>query len=460
MSGRFLLADEDAAEREALTAACRAAGYETVSVAGAAEALASVAARHPDVIVLGVRLLSKDGFALLPRLVAGDAPPSLVALASRGDVPLALEALQRGADDFLEKPVRSELLLAVLGRVLRCRAVLAERDRLRAELALASGGPLLALSAPMRRLLERLERVAAAPRTTVLIRGEAGVGKELVARTVHERSDRRAAPFVVLDCASVGEPRLAAELFGHEPGAFPGALPSGAPGLLAAAEGGTLLLREIGELGPGLQARMLRVLEERAYRRVGGDRDVLADVRLMASTRRDLESLVAAGAFREDLFYRLNVLSLRAPPLRARREDLLPLAQSFLRRFAADTGRELTGFSPAAAALLLEHAWPGNVRELRNAVERAALVAGGARVEPADLGLARNVPAPLPRSVEDPGDRFASFPRELSLRAWEEALIRRALRETAGNKAHAARTLGVNRATLYNKLKRYGLGQV
>jgi DNA-binding NtrC family response regulator len=469
MPGLILIADDEGAIREALAAVCRGEGHAVLSASTADEALAEVERARPDVLLLDLHMPGRNGLDVLPLAVAGESAPAVVVMTGRADVPTAVLAMRRGAADFLEKPVRREVLVAVLERALRARAVRAERDRLREELAVQRGGPLLAESPVMRRLLDQIARVASTPSTTVLIQGESGAGKELVARAVHERSERRERPFVALNCAALNEPLLEAELCGYEPGAFTGARPKGAEGLLAEAEGGSLLLDEVGELAPALQAKLLRVLQERVYRRVGESADRPCDVRFIASTHRDLGQRVADGLFREDLFYRLNVLSLRVAPLRERREDVLPLATRFLGQLASRLRRELTGFSGAAVELLQAHDWPGNVRELANAVERAALLADGPTIEPAHLGslavaagatrrrsAAPAEPAPVVRAAHSDASDWEA-PKDLSLRSWEEALIRRVLRETDGNRSEAARHLGVNRTTLYNKMKRYGI---
>ncbi len=298
-----------------------------------------------------------------------------------------------------------------------------------------------------------VERSAAAPRTTVLIHGESGVGKELVAREIHSRSARRTRPFIALNCASLGEGLLEAELFGYAPGAFTGALPGGREGLFASAEGGTILLDEIGELDLGLQARLLRVLQERSFRPVGSDVDRPMDVRILAATNRDLSRMVAEGRFREDLYYRLNVLSIRVPALRERLEDLAPLA----RRFTEDLSAEMRIPAPLLAAgtlaRLARHAWPGNVRELRNVIERALVLAGGATIEAEHLGLESNGV----ETISQPKGPLVLDVHDRSLKSVERALIERVLAESSGNRSAAARVLGVNRATLYNKLRVYGL---
>ncbi len=316
--------------------------------------------------------------------------------------------------------------------------------------------PIVGASEPIQTLATAIERVARAPRTTVLITGESGVGKELAARAVHERSKRAARPFVAVNCAALTDSLLEAELFGYEPGAFTGADPKGRLGLIAAAESGTLFLDEIGELAPLLQAKLLRFLQERVYRRVGSTRDLAMDVRVIACTNRDLASLVAQGTFREDLFYRLNVLSLRVPALRERSSDIELLARHFLVSLAEELEQVPSELSPSALERLKGYPWPGNVRELRNCMERAALLGGGATLQADDLEL---TPPPTSASLTPfVPSAGASMPFEdLSLRSVEEAVIRHVLLESGGNRSQAARVLGVNRTTLYNKLRAYSI---
>ncbi len=308
------------------------------------------------------------------------------------------------------------------------------------------------VSAQARALDELIDRVSAASNSTVLLTGESGVGKEVVARTIHERSRRRDGPFLGLNCAAVTEGLLEAELFGYEPGAFTGGVAAGRTGLFAQAAGGTLLLDEIGELALPLQAKLLRVLQERSFRRVGGLRDETLTARVIAATNRDLTEMVARGTFRDDLYYRLNVMQLRVAALREHPEDIEPLARQFLRELALESEREGVDFEPEALETMRRHDWPGNVRELRNAVERGLCLCPGTRIDGASLGLEPSGRRPSPSSHErsiDIGDG--------SLRGVEERLIRRVLADQGGNRSSAARVLGINRATLYHKLKHYGI---
>jgi DNA-binding NtrC family response regulator len=458
MSFHVLIADEDPGVLSGLSLLCRSAGY-TISEAGSgARALATVREQRPDIALVDVHLpLRADGSTeeheVVPALLASEGAPAVVVMSGVADVPTAVRAMRQGAADFVEKPVRRDVLEGVLARVARQRSIERERDSLRDEIARLRSGPIVGASPAIRRLLEQIARVAATPRTTVLVTGESGVGKELVARAVHEHSARAARPFVALNCAALSEPLLEAELFGYEPGAFTGGAPKGRDGLLAAAEGGSLFLDEIGELAPVLQAKLLRVLQERVYRRVGGNTDREMDVRIIASTNRDLSRMVEEQRFREDLFYRLNVMSLVVPALRERAQDVALLAGHFLTRYAGEFKKDLRRFSPAALELLERGSWPGNVRELQNTIERAALLCNGPEILPEHLGPAQGRPA----GAGGRAGAADSLPlADRSLRAMEEALIRRVLEECGGNRSRAAAVLGINRTTLYNKLRVYG----
>ena len=448
MSTRILVADDDAKVREGLVVLCEALGYRTFEAGDGREALAIARRVAPEVIFLDLEMPVRTGLEVLPELVELEPHPQVVVVTGMGNVQTAVAAMRAGAADFLEKPVHRDLIEGVLERVFRGRALARERDLLRGEVARLRSGPIIGRSREIEQVLDQIQRVASTPRTTVLIGGESGVGKELVARAIHENSARADGPFVALNCAALAENLLEAELFGYESGAFSGAHPKGREGLVSSANGGSLFLDEIGELALELQAKLLRVLQERVYRRVGGTEDRATDVRFIASTNRDLAGMVEAGQFREDLFYRLNVLSIVVPALRERREDVPLLAEHFLAQLSGEFGRDFAGLEPEALAALQAHPWKGNVRELRNAIERGALHSTGDTIAAADLGL-----APGPRRLG--GDDLQLELPDFNLRKMEEALIRRALVETQGNRSRTARLLGVNRTTLYNKLRGY-----
>ena len=447
MPAHLLIADDEDGIRTGLAVICRAAGHRTLEAASGRETLERARSETPDLVLLDLDMPEGSGLEILPELVALDHSPSVVILTGHADVRTAVRAMQLGAVNLLEKPVEPEVLQEVLARVLAQRSIRSERDRLRDELATLLAGPVVGRSGAIRRVMEHVDRIAGTPRTTALITGESGVGKELVARAIHERSVRNTGPFVALNCAAISESLLEAELFGYEPGAFTGGDPRGRDGLLAAAEGGSLLLDEIGEMRADLQAKLLRVLQERSYRRVGGNRDIPMDVRIIASTHRDLVSMVENGHFREDLYYRLNVLSIVVPPLRERPEDVAPLAVHFLDQISAELGRSFVGFSDGAIDVLEGHPWPGNVRELRNVIERAVILAQEGTIQPQHLALE----APALRNGSQDAPRVQSW----NLKTVEEGVIRHALEEFEGNRSRVARELGINRTTLYNKLRAY-----
>jgi len=449
----ILIADDDAGIRAGLVAICMAGGHRTSEAGTGAETLRRTTAERPDLVLLDLRMPEGDGLEILPKLVALDEPPAVVILTGYADVRTAVQAMRLGAATVLEKPVDPPGLREVLERTLATRGVKEERDRLREEVAELRAGPIIGRSPAITRVLEHIERVAATPRSTALITGESGVGKELVARAVHDRSARAAGPFVALNCAALAEGLLEAELFGYEPGAFTGGDPKGPGGLFAAAKGGTLFLDELGELDLGLQAKLLRVLQERTFRRVGGTLDLQMDTRIVASTNRDLAQMVEEGIFREDLFYRLNVFSIIVPPLRTRCEDIAPLATHFLAQFGEELARPFTGLSDGALACLEAHAWPGNIRELRNTIERAAIMTSSGEISAQGISFGEIAqPSTGARQSWAPDELPED---ELSLERMEAAMIRRALDVTRGNKGRAARALGIHRSTLYKKLEVY-----
>ena len=308
----------------------------------------------------------------------------------------------------------------------------------------------------MQKVMDQIDRVSRTPGTTVLIQGESGTGKELVARAVHFDGDRRNRPFMAINCAALNESILEAELFGYEKGAFTGANTTGKKGLFEAADGGTVFLDEIGEMSQPLQAKLLRVLQENSFKRGGGVHDVHVDIRVIAATNRDLWEEVTAGRFRKDFYFRLNVMPIRVPSLRERRQDIPELANYFLERFAESLRKNINGLSDEAQRVLLDHAWPGNVRELRNVCEYAVIVCDGSMIEPRHLALSE-LPAETV-GVEDDGGMVLPL-KDWSIRSMEEELIRMVLSETRFNITRAARELGINRSTLYNKMRDYGLSR-
>jgi DNA-binding NtrC family response regulator len=394
----------------------------------------------PDVVLLDYRLPDMDGEEVLARILEQEEAPEVVILTAHGSVDIAVKAMKRGAFDFLEKPCRLAELEVVVDKAAHTRTLRHENRCLRRILG-GTGGEIYldpgAQAEDFRRLLDKI----AASDLPVLITGETGVGKEVVARMIHRNSARAAAPFLVADCAALQSTLIESELFGHERGAFTGAH-AARPGLVEAARGGTLFLDEIGELEASLQSKLLRLLESGEYRRVGGCRNLQADARFIAATNRDLPAEIAAGRFREDLYYRLNVLAVRVLSLRERREEIVPLAEHFLRN---SKGKGLR-FADETLEYIAKYDWQGNVRELRNVVERMAVLADGEVLEPEDLP---------PEIKMRPAHGGGSSP---SLAGAERRHILRVLDDAGGNKKKAAELLGISPTTLYSKLKAYGEG--
>jgi two-component system response regulator HydG len=375
----------------------------------------------------------------------------VVVITAFGSMEAAIEAMRAGAFDFLTKPFEMDALAWAVHRACHHHELKAEVRRLRAAISeTTSTDELVGTSSAMKELRALMAKVAVSD-ATVLITGESGTGKEVVARALHRGGRRASGPFVAINCAAMPEPLLESELFGHTRGAFTDAK-AARPGLLVDAGGGTLLLDEVGDMPLGLQVKLLRALEQRSVRPIGSNAEVKFDARILAATNRDLESAVEEGRFREDLFYRLNVLNIALPPLRSRGGDVLQIAQSFIVHFSRATDKDVQGISPAAADKLVEYPWPGNVRELRNAMERAVAMTGYDHISIDDLP--EKIRGYRPRHVLVAGDDLSEL---APLEEVERRYILRVLEAAGGNKSLAAQRLGVNRKTLYRKLKSYGL---
>lgn len=452
MSDTILVIDDEPAIRRAIVKA-----FPDITVLQAesvAEALERTQDGYPDVVLLDQQLPDGQGLESVSRLRAIDPELPIVLLTGHGSTDLAVEALKIGVTDYLEKPFKIERLRLTVSNLL-------ERQRLGRQVARLSGvasgrSQFICASPAMKRVSALIKRVAAVPSTTVLIQGESGVGKELVAKAIHERSSRSKASFVAINCAALSENLLEAELFGYERGAFTGADAKGKLGLFQAAEGGTIFLDEVGEMPLNLQTKLLRVLQERCVRRVGGLEDIPVDVRVVAATNRDLRAEVVAGRFRNDLYYRLRVVPLVVPPLRERVDDILPIAEALLGRLGPELGRPGIQLSPSAQTAMQVYVWPGNVRELANAIERGVISAGGDDIEAEDLMLDELLP-----NTELGDDNTVSIPagsllipaQERNLASIERMVVQAVMDECAGQKSRAADMLGINRTTLYNKLK-------
>jgi len=446
---RVLVVDDEPGVRESLRMLLKDE-CEVVTAASASEALERLAAASPDVVLLDLVMPGRSGLDLLSDLRERSPEAEVVVLTATKTVATAVEAMKRGAADYVTKPFEVDALRLKVRRFLEQRDLEREVERLRDEVAARDRlGALLGRSAPMQQLFRAVRRVAGS-RASILVRGESGTGKELVARAIHELGPRRDAPFVAVNCAAIPETLMESELFGHERGAFTDAREA-RMGKFEAAGGGTLFLDEIGEISPAVQAKLLRVLQERTIERLGGGRPIEVDVRIVAATNRDLEAAVAAGEFRSDLYYRINVVPLEVPPLRARRDDIPLLVASFLERLAADEGGPRRELSAEAWEALQRHDWPGNVRELENAIERATTLAEGPGIGLEDLPEEVRL-AGLKAAV-----RAGQMPFDEAVSRFERDLLQEALERARWNQTRAAEHLGITRRQLKLKMDRYGL---
>jgi DNA-binding NtrC family response regulator len=443
-----LIVDDDAPMCAMLAKGLGRKGFQCQFRTSADEALTLMQTESFDVVVTDLNMRAMNGLELCARIVANRPDVPVVVITAFGSVETAVGAIRAGAYDFITKPVDVEALALTLARAVEHRALRQELRRLRQALAEPRRfDEMIGESATMKKLQALLGQIIDST-TSVLVTGESGTGKELVARALHQLGARKAGPFVAINCAAMPEALLESELFGHVRGAFTDAR-SDRAGLFVQASGGTLFLDEIGDMPLGMQAKLLRALQERKARPVGGDREIPFDVRIVAATNRDLDSAVAEQRFREDLYFRINVIQIAVPPLRTRGNDVLLLAQSFVEQFAARTGKRVTGLGEAVAQRLLSYSWPGNVRELENAIERAVAVTRFAEITVDDL----------PERIRDYHVSHvliaAEDPSELvPMEEVERRYIARVMQAVGGNKTLAAKVLGFDRKTLYNKLER------
>ena len=442
--------DDEPVIRELLNVIVSTAGYEVETFAGGAEVLAC-ADPPPGAVILDLMMPEVDGVAVLKELKRRHPTLPVLILTAVNEVSRAVEVTKLGAYDYLVKPIDQERLKATLDRILSRGSLTDEAVPLKSELGdRFHVKNIIGSSAAMRRVYEQIEKVSDSD-ITVFISGESGTGKELVAKAIHYGSLRSDEPFIDVNCAAIPEGLQESELFGHEKGAFTGALATH-PGKFEQAAGGTVFLDEIGEMSPSAQARLLRVLQERCLQRVGGTKTIDLDVRVISASNRDLESMVADGSFRQDLFYRLVVFPIDLPPLRYRREDIPLLVDHFIDKHGRDAGKRVNGVEPAAMEALKAHTWPGNVRELENVIHRSLLLADGSVIELDDLpsGLGSGTASPTEESS-------APISVAMSLDELEKAAIQKSLKRHGGNLSDVARQLGIGRSTLYRKLEQYGL---
>ena len=446
-----LVVEDGQSQREILRDFLRDEGYDVVEAENGNKAIEAVKNGYFDLVLLDYKMPEKDGITVLEEVKDINAEIDVIMMTAYGSVDTAVRAMKAGAADYITKPIELEELRILIGRIAERQTLRKENEILREELRRkgVTTDQIIFKSAAMSEVVNLSGRVANSS-ATVLIQGESGTGKELLARLIHNLSPRSQRPMIVVNCAALSENLLESELFGHEKGAFTGASRRRI-GRFEEADGGTLFLDEIGELSPSVQVKLLRFLQEREFQRVGGNRTIRSDVRIISATNRNLQREVKDGTFREDLYYRLNVVTIAVPPLRERKEDLSPLIDHFLNRFAVGNGKEIRGISSEARDLLLRYDYPGNVRELKNIIERAFVITRGPVITSRDLPFSRS-------SVHLHMSNVKTW-RSLreSVEDLECRMIRRALQETANHQTKAANLLGISERMLRYKLKKYGL---
>jgi two-component system nitrogen regulation response regulator NtrX len=450
MKPTILIVDDEPGVRNALSGVLRDEGYSVEAVASGEQCLERVTRGSVDLIVLDVWLPGMDGLATLARLRERQTDAQVVLISGHGNIESAVRAIKMGAFDFVEKPLSLEKTVLVVRNALHQRRLEAENRALRAKVDRTQ--TMVGESYAMRQLREQVA-MAAPTNGRVLIYGENGTGKELVARTVHALSRRRAANFVEVNCAAIPEELIESELFGHVRGAFTGAV-ADRRGKFEVADGGTIFLDEIGDMSLKTQAKVLRVLQEQTMEPVGGTQRIKVDARVLAATNKDLQAEIRGGRFREDLYFRLNVIPIFVPPLRDRQEDIPMLADHFMAEFAREYGRRAKGFEAGARAVIQHYPWPGNVRELRNVIERLMIMVPGDVISAADLSFLDPTGLTRPAAPDTPGERQTLHEARDQ---FERDLILRTLAEQQGNMSRTAEVLGVERSNLYRKMKAFGI---
>ncbi len=470
---RILIVDDEKLVRWALTQKCTEYGYQSVEAETGEEALRSLQGESVDAVLLDVHLPDMSGLEVLEKLKQAGETRSIIMMTADPQLDDVKAALRMGAYDFVGKPINFEELGVTLQNALEAGALRTEVESLRGEVRRRAGyHEVIGVSRKITELMKFVYKVAASEAGTILIQGESGTGKDLVAKAIHYRSSRAERPFVAINCSAIPETLIEAELFGHEKGAFTDAKAM-KKGLFEIADGGTLFLDEIGELSPLLQAKLLRVLEDQMVRRVGGVRDIQVEVRVIAASNRDLEKEVREGRFRQDLYYRLAIIAIYLPALRERKEDIVPLVEFFLALYNKKFRKSVQGLSEETRRLMLNYDWPGNVRELKNALERAMILEEGNQLRPDDLPFTvasgkggsmsgeNKLGAPVPEAQLAPGKRrlpALSIPEGgTSLEDVEHALVELALQQSHGNQIKAAKLLSISRDALRYKMKKFGL---
>ena len=445
----ILIVEDEAKMRRLLELNLGDDGFKTLSAENAEKGLQLLQSGAVDLVITDLKLPGMSGLDFLQAVKRFQAALPVVVMTAFGTVETAVEAMKAGASDYVLKPFSVDEMRMVVHKEMDVHRLREENRSLREALQQRYQHPnVVTRSAKMQEVLATVERVAPT-NSTVLLGGESGVGKDLVARAIHEKSRRVSGPFIKINSAAIPESLLESELFGYEKGAFTGATTS-KPGKFELADKGTLFLDEIGDVPPAIQVKLLRVLQEREFERLGATRTIKVDVRLVAATNRDLRAALEEGTFREDLYYRLNVVPIDIPPLREHKEDIPDLVNLFLSRLADESARKITGISPQALNILIDHHWPGNVRELQNIIERASALATGPVLEATDIHI--------DSQRSRPADSSSSFlPEGLTLEQWEDEMIQEALRRANGNKSQAARMLGLSRNALRYRLSKIGI---
>ena len=453
MNGSILIVDDEKAQREILAMILRSAGYDTAEAPGVREALTLLAKREFDLILTDLKMQGQSGLELLEQIMVDDPQQCVILMTAHGSIDSAVGAMKRGAFDYLEKPLERENLLLTIKRAFERIALVRENRVLQKRVAEIQRIPSIIGDHPKMKEVYRVVTKIASTSSTVLIYGESGTGKELVARAIHDGSPRKAQPFMAINCAAIPETLIESELFGHEKGSFTGAN-AREIGILEAANGGTVFLDEIGEMNVAMQAKLLRAIQEKEIRRVGGKINLPLDVRIISATNRDLEQEIKKGAFREDLYYRLNVLRINLPPLRERGSDIATLADFFIKKYSAASGIAIEGVAKPALKLLLNYTWPGNVRQLESVIERAVLMAEGSIIQPEDL------PAEIGNLAAQGGVvPFELPPEGINFEEMEKALIIKAMERADGVIGKAAPILGLSYKTLQYRLEKHGIGK-
>jgi DNA-binding NtrC family response regulator len=448
MKHRILIADDDESGRGGLAALLAMWGYEVQEAVDGKDALERAPVFRPHIVIADMVMPVIDGIGLLKPLAAALPEAAVILLTAHGSIETAVSAMREGAYDYMTKPVDPRRLRVLVEKAVEKVQVNREVTVLRRQLKETRGlGPLLGVSPAMQEIYRLIEMAAPSP-APVLILGETGTGKELAARTIHELSSRSKGPFVAVNCSAIPETLLESELFGHEKGAFTGAM-ARRPGYFELADGGTIFLDEIAEMSSNLQAKYLRVLQDSQVRRIGGHDEVAVDVRVVCATNKDVVKAVQGGTFREDLYYRVNVLTIPLPPLRRRPEDISLLAEAFMTEFSERYERQVRGIDEAALKLLRDHSWPGNVRELRNVIERAVVSCENGLITADCLPIAPLGAAPAERT------NVVVLPVGTTLDDGEKQLILRTLQSVNNNKTRAAEILGTTPKTLHNKARRW-----